>query len=97
MDVEPIHPGEHLAEFLEELGISQYRLAKAMGVPAVRVNEIVHCRRGITADTALRIGRVLGMTPEFWMNLQQMYDLNVARAATDVSGLSALVDVEAVA
>ena len=48
-----------------------------MGVPAVRVNEIVHCRRGITADTALRIGRVLGMTPEFWMNLQQMYDLNV--------------------
>ena len=97
MDVEPIHPGEHLAEILEELGISQYRLAKAMGVPAVRVNEIVHCRRGITADTALRIGRVLGMTPEFWMNLQQMYDLNVARAGTDVSGLSALVDVEAVA
>ena len=97
MDVEPIHPGEHLAEILEELGISQYRLAKAMGVPAVRVNEIVHCRRGITADTALRIGRVLGMTPEFWMNLQQMYDLNVARAETDVSGLSALVDVEAVA
>ena len=97
MDVEPIHPGEHLAEILEELGISQYRLAKAMGVPAVRINEIVHCRRGITADTALRIGRVLGMTPEFWMNLQQMYDLNVARAGTDVSGLSALVDVEAVA
>ena len=97
MDVEPIHPGEHLAEILEELGISQYRLAKAMGVPAVRVNEIVHCRRGITADTALRVGRVLGMTPEFWMNLQQMYDLNVARAETDVSGLSALVDVEAVA
>ncbi len=96
MDVGPIHPGEHLAEFLAELGISQYRLAKAMGVPAVRVNEIVHCRRGITADTALRIGRVLGMTPEFWMNLQQMYDLNVARAETDVSGLSALVDVEAV-
>ena len=97
MDVEPIHPGEHLAEILEELGISQYRLAKAMGVPAVRVNEIVHCRRGITADTALRVGRVLGMTPEFWMNLQQMYDLNVARAETDVSGLSVLVDVEAVA
>ena len=91
MATEPIHPGEHLAEFLAELGISQYRLAKAMGVPAVRVNEIVHCRRGITAGTALRIGRVLGMTPEFWMNLQQMYDLNVARAATDVSGLSALV------
>ena len=97
MATENIHPGEHLAEILEELGISQYRLAKAMGVPAVRVNEIVHCRRGITADTALRVGRVLGMTPEFWMNLQQMYDLNVARAETDVSGLSVLVDVEAVA
>ena len=91
MTTDFIHPGEHLAEILEELGISQYRLAKAMGVPAVRVNEIVHCRRGITADTALRVGRVLGMTPEFWMNLQQMYDLNVARAATDVSGTEPLV------
>ena len=80
MTTDLIHPGEHLAEILEDLGISQYRLAKAMGVPAVRVNEIVHCRRGITANTALRVGRVLGMTPEFWMNLQQMYDLNVARA-----------------
>ena len=97
MATDYIHPGEHLAEFLAELGISQYRLAKAMGVPAVRVNEIVHCRRGITADTALRIGQVLGMTPEFWMNLQHMYDLNVAREETDVRGLSTLVDVEAVA
>ena len=79
MATDYIHPGEHLAEILEELGISQYRLAKAMGVPAVRVNEIVHCRRGITADTALRVGRVLGMTPEFWMNLQQMYDLDCGR------------------
>ena len=97
MATDYIHPGEHLSEILEELGISQYLLAKAMGVPAVRVNEIVHCRRGITADTALRIGRVLGMTPEFWMNPQQMYDLNVAREETDVSGLSTLVDVEVVA
>ena len=92
MTTDLIHPGEHLAEILEELGISQYRLAKAMGVPAVRVNEIVHCRRGITADTALRVGRVLGMTPEFWMNLQQMYDLEVVRAATDVSGVERLVE-----
>ena len=52
----PIHPGEHLAEILEELDISQYRLAKAIGVPPIRINDIVRCRRSITADTALRIG-----------------------------------------
>lgn len=96
MCIDPIHPGEHLSEILEDLEISQYRLAKAMGVPAVRVNEIVHCRRGVTADTALRLGRVLDMTPEFWMNLQQRYDLEIARAATDVSGVKRLVDVEPV-
>ena len=62
---EPIHPGEHLAEMLEELDISQYRLAKAIGVPPIRINDIVHCRRAITADTALRIGQALSMTPEF--------------------------------
>ena len=96
MVIEPIHPGEHLSEILEDLGISQYRLAKAMDVPPVRVNGIVHCRRAITADTALRLGRVLDMTPEFWMNLQQRYDLEVARAGTDISGLATLVDDEAV-
>ena len=89
---EPIHPGEHLAEVLEELGISQYRLAKAIGVPAIRINDIVHCRRAITADTALRIGQALGMTPEFWLNLQRMYDLDIARASTDTSAIKPLVD-----
>ena len=89
---EPIHPGEHLAEVLEELGISQYRLAKAIGVPAIRINDIVHCRRAITADTALRIGQALGMTPEFWLNLQRMYDLDIARASTDTSAIQPLVD-----
>ena len=59
----PIHPGEHLAEILEELGISQYRLAKAIGVPPIRINDIVRCRRSITADTALRIGQGLGDDP----------------------------------
>ncbi len=88
---EPIHPGEHLAEFLEELGITQYRLAKAIGVPQVRISEIVHCRRSITADSALRIGRALGTTPDFWLNLQRMYDLDVARTKTDVSGIRPLV------
>ena len=74
---DPIHPGEHPAEILDELGISQYRLAKTAGVPPRRINEIVHGRRSVTADTALRIGRALGMTPEFWLNLQGMYDLDL--------------------
>ena len=92
---EPIHPGEHLAEMLEELGVTQYRLAKTIGVPQIRIHDIVHCRRSITADTALRIGQALGMTPDFWLNLQRMYDLEVARATTDVSGIERLVDVSA--
>ena len=79
----PIYPGEHLAEILEELDLSQYRLAKAIGVPAVRISDIVHCRRSITADTALRIGHASGMSPEFWLNFQRMYDLDVDRSSTD--------------
>ena len=89
--IDPIHPGEHLAEMLDELGISQYRLAKTIGVPARRINEIVHGRRSITADTALRIGRALGMTPEFWLNLQRMYDLDIARTAVDLGDIERLV------
>ena len=88
----PIHPGEHLAEMLEELGISQYRLAKAIGVPPIRINDIVRCRRSITADTALRIGQALSMTPEFWLNLQRMYDLEVARSSTDTRAIKPLVE-----
>ena len=65
---DPVHPGEHLAEILDELGISQYRLAKTIGTPPRRINEIVYGRRSITADTALRIGQALDMTPEFWLN-----------------------------
>ena len=76
----PIHPGEHLAEVMSELGITQCRLAKTIGIPQVRIHDIVHCRRSITADTALRIGKALRMTPDFWLNLQRMYDLDVARA-----------------
>lgn len=87
----PIHPGEHLAEMLEELGISQYRLAKTMGTPPRRINEIIHGNRSITADTALRLGQALGMTPEFWLNLQRMYDLDVARSSTDVRAIPSLV------
>ncbi len=88
---EPIHPGEHLAEIMQELGITQYRLAKTIGVPPIRIHDIVHCRRAITADTALRIGQALGMTPEFWLNLQRMYDLDLARTKIDTSAIEPLV------
>ncbi len=87
----PIHPGEHLAEILHELGITQYRLAKTIGVPPIRVHDIVNCRRSITVDSALRIGRALGTTPEYWLNLQRMYDLEVARSKTDTSAIEPLV------
>ena len=92
---EPIHPGEHLAEFIEELGISQYRLAKTIGVPPIRINAIIKRRRSITADTALRIARALGTTPDYWLNLQRMYDIDVARATTDVSDIEPLVEAPA--
>ena len=71
-----ITPGEILAEeFLRPKGITQYRLAKDIGVPPRRINEIVKGQRAITADTALRLGRYFGMSPEFWLNLQTHYDL----------------------
>jgi addiction module HigA family antidote len=74
----PIHPGEILmGEFLEPMGISQYRLAKDISVPPRRINEIVHGKRSITADTALRLGRFFGMSAQFWLNLQTRYDLEV--------------------
>jgi addiction module HigA family antidote len=74
----PIHPGEILMEeFLKPIGVSQYRLAKDISVPPRRINEIVHGRRSVTADTALRFGRFFGMSPQFWLNLQTRYDLEV--------------------
>jgi addiction module HigA family antidote len=74
----PIHPGEILREeFLEPMGISQYRLAKDISVPPRRINEIVHGKRSITADTALRLGRFFNMSPQFWLNLQTRHDLEV--------------------
>jgi len=76
----PVHPGEVLLEeFLEPLGLSQYRVAKQTGVPPRRINEIVHGRRAVTADTALRLACFFGNTPEFWLNLQSLYDLEVLR------------------
>ena len=83
-DFPPIHPGEILlTEFLEPMGISQYRLAKDIGVTARRVNEIVHGRRAITADTALRLGRFFTMEAQFWLNLQSHYDMEVALEALE--------------
>ena len=74
----PIHPGEILMEeFLQPMGISQYRLAKDISVPPRRINEIVHGKRSITADTALRLGRFFSMSPQFWLNLQSRYDLEL--------------------
>ncbi|MEO6829886.1 MAG: HigA family addiction module antitoxin [Acidobacteriaceae bacterium] len=79
-----LHPGEMLREeFMVPLGLSANALALALRVPATRIGEIVKQRRGITADTALRLGRYFRMTPEFWMNLQSHYDLDVARDTVD--------------
>ena len=89
---EPIHPGVHLAEILTESGITQYRLAKTIGVPQIRIHDIVHCRRAITADTALRIGKALGMTPDFWLNLQRMIRLGRGSRQVDVSNIEPLVE-----
>jgi antitoxin HigA-1 len=74
----PIHPGEILfEEFLKPMGLSQYRLAKDISVPPRRINEIVHGKRSISADTALRLGRFFGISPQFWLNLQTRFDLEV--------------------
>ncbi len=76
----PIHPGEILLEeFLEPMSISQYRLAKDISVPARRINEIVHGKRSITPDTALRLSRYFGLSERFWLNLQSRYDLEIEK------------------
>ena len=76
--IAPIHPGEHLTDFLEELGITQYRLAKDIQVSAGRIHEIIQGKRGISADTALRLARYFDTSPDYWMNLQSHYDLEMA-------------------
>jgi addiction module HigA family antidote len=76
----PVHPGEILLEeFLKPLDVSQYQLAKELGVPARRINEIVHGQRRITADTALRLARYFGTSERFWINLQARYDLEIEK------------------
>lgn len=79
-DFAPTHPGEILlTEFLEPMGISQYRIAKVIDVPPRRINEIVHGKRGISADTGLRLSRALGLSDMFWINMQAHYDAEIAR------------------
>src|SRR5579872_3024511 len=78
--LKPVHPGEVLREeFLRPLGLSVNRLALELRVPVTRMAEIVHRRRAVTSDTALRLGRLFRTTPEFWLNLQTRYDLEIAR------------------
>ena len=75
----PIHPGEILrSEFMEPMGITQYRLAKDLSVQPLRISEIVRGKRGITADTALRLGRYFGLSATYWMNLQVLYEIEIA-------------------
>jgi addiction module HigA family antidote len=82
-DFPPTHPGEVLREdFLKPLGTSQYALAKAIGVPQVRVSEIVNGKRSVTPDTALRLARYFGTSAEFWVGMQATYDLEMARDRT---------------
>ncbi len=79
-DFAPTHPGEVLREdFLKPLGMSQYALAKAIGVPQMRISDIINGRRGITPDTALRLARYFGTSAEFWIGMQATYDLETAR------------------
>jgi antitoxin HigA-1 len=79
MAVVAIHPGEHLAEELRELGMSASNLARHLGVPPNRITEILGGRRAITGDTALRLAHFFGTTPEFWMNLQNLYEIRMAQ------------------
>ncbi len=74
------HPGEHLAEQLEELGISAAELGRRLGVPTNRITGILNGQRSVTGDTALRLGHFFGVSPEFWLNLQSLYDLRTAQA-----------------
>ena len=80
MTREPIHPGEFLVDELEEIGVTPTELSRQISVPPNRISQIVRGKRDVTADTALRLGRFFGTGPELWMNLQQAYDLDKAKA-----------------
>jgi antitoxin HigA-1 len=92
MAVTAIHPGEHLAEELSALGMSAAELARQIEVPTNRVTEILNGRRGITGDTALRLAHFFGTTPEFWLNLQSLYEIRIAqqKSGKSIKGLPTL-------
>ena len=85
------HPGKHLAQILEELEISQNHLAKTIGVSQKHIEDILDKRSPVTAEFALRLSKAFRTTPDFWMNLQNFYDLEVARTSVDVSGIEPIV------
>ncbi|MCK9197821.1 MAG: HigA family addiction module antitoxin [Syntrophales bacterium] len=76
--IAPVHPGAYLKELLEELALSQYRLAKDIGVSAMRINYIVNGKRPVNAELALRLGKFFGQNPRYWLNLQTRYDMDIA-------------------
>ncbi len=92
MTIQAIHPGEHLAEELKELGMSAAALARQLAVPTNRITEILNGRRAITGDTALRLAHFFGTSPEFWLNLQKIYELRIAeeKAGSDIRSLPTL-------
>ena len=96
MAIQAIHPGEHLAQELSELGMSAAELARQLDVPTNRVTEILNGRRAITGDTALRLAHFFGTTAEFWLNLQSLYELRVAqkKAGKSISSLPTLKRLE---
>jgi addiction module HigA family antidote len=79
--IPPVHPGVYLKELPDELGLSQYRLAQDIGVPAMRISHVIHGKRPITAELALRLGRYFGQTPRYWLNLQSRYEMDVVEDA----------------
>jgi addiction module HigA family antidote len=95
--IPPVYPVVYLKELLDELNLSQYRLARELGVPAMRINYVVKGRRPVTAELALRLGRYFGQSPRYWINLQSRYDMDVAedslseRMAREVQPLKAAV------
>ena len=76
--LDPVHPGVYLKEMLDEVGLAQYRLAQDIGVPARRINYLVHGKRPVTAELALRLGRYFGQSPRYWLNLQSRYDMDMS-------------------
>ena len=82
--IPPVHPGAYLKELLDELALSQYRLAKDIGVPAMRINYVINGKRPVNAELALRLGRYFAQNPRYWLNLQSRYDMDIAEDTLSV-------------